>query len=344
MDKIEQTQLYTDFAGLDELRKGGLNNDKAALKKAAQHFESIFMKMMLKSMRQAEEVLADQDSPFNSQTAKFYRDMHDDQLAVNLSQTGALGLADLIVEQLDPNSQTYKNADVLRNNASLQQALNNPMQSFNLNQKPERDEITDLADLMNVEQANRFRAANAKYQANYELDALAAINQPQTDISFNSKQDFVDTLMPVAQKVADKLGLSPVAMIAQAALETGWGQKMIQNADGSNALNFFGIKADSRWAGDKTNVTSLEYRNGVAVREKSNFRSYQDIEQALQDYTQFINDNPRYNQALSVAHDPNAYVTELQNAGYATDPNYAQKIQTILKDSVFEPYINMLKF
>ena len=339
MDKLEQTQLYSDFSGLDSIRKGGLNNDKQALRKAAEHFESIFMKMMLTSMRQAEDVLADQDSPFNSQTTKFYRGMYDDQMAVELSKTGALGLADLIVDQMDPNSQSSKSAQVLRQGSNLQQALASPQfsnQAFKQEQDNESGldkELDTLAGLMNAEQVNRYKAANAKYLNQAQTNQLS--ESSSLPVEFSSKQDFVEKLMPIAEKVAEKLGLPPQALIAQAALETGWGQKMMQKADGSNALNFFGIKADNRWQGEKTFVTSLEYKNGVAVPEKSHFRAYQDIEQALDDYTQFIGNSPRYSQAVNVAHDPNAYFRELQNAGYATDPNYAEKIQSILNDAVF---------
>lgn len=342
MDKLEQSQLYNDFSGLDQLRQGGLKNDKQALRKAAEHFESIFMKMMLKSMRQAEEVLADKDSPFNSQTTKFYRDMHDDQMAMDLSQTGALGLADLIVQQLDPNSENFQSAQSLRPDGSLQQALQSPTHSQQLRatdnefDKP-LDESMRMAGLVQAEQLARYQHLQANQQPiSNELTHQSNAIHSSKVLNFESKQDFVDKLMPIAEKVAPKIGIEPQAMIAQAALETGWGQKMIQNSDGSNALNFFGIKADSRWQGDKAYVNTLEHRNGVAVQEKAHFRAYDNAHQALDDYTQFIQTNPRYSEAVSVAKDSNAYFTELQNAGYATDPNYASKIQAILKDSVFD--------
>ncbi|WAJ69423.1 flagellar assembly peptidoglycan hydrolase FlgJ [Catenovulum adriaticum] len=348
MDKLEQSQLYNDFSGLDELRQGGLKNDKQALRKAAEHFESIFMKMMLKSMRQAEEVLADKDSPFNSQTTKFYRDMHDDQMAMDLSQTGALGLADLIVQQLDPNPDNFQSAQSLRPDAGLQQALHSPKYAQQLRQTDSEfdkslDDSMQMANLVQAEQLARYQHLQPNQPlANEPIQQASAINSNKL-LSFESKQDFVDKLMPIAEKVAHKIGIEPQAMIAQAALETGWGQKMIQNSDGSNALNFFGIKADNRWQGDKAYVNTLEHRNGVAVQEKAHFRSYDNVHQALDDYTQFIQTNPRYSEAVSVANDSNAYFTELQNAGYATDPNYASKIQAILKDSVFKSS-SVLKF
>lgn len=349
MDKLEQSQLYNDFSGLDELRQGGLKNDKQALRKAAEHFESIFMKMMLKSMRQAEEVLADKDSPFNSQTTKFYRDMHDDQMAMDLSQTGALGLADLIVQQLDPNPENFQSAQSLRPDASLQQALQSPKytaQSAYANNEMGKplDETNQMANLVQAEQFARYQHLQTNQQTlSGEVTNQSNAINTRVELNFESKQDFVDKLMPIAEKVAHKIGIDPQAMIAQAALETGWGQKMIHNADGSNALNFFGIKADNRWQGDKAYVNTLEHRNGVTVKEKAHFRAYDNLHQALDDYTQFIQTNPRYSQAVSVANDSNAYFTELQNAGYATDPNYASKIQAILKDSVFKSS-SVLKF
>ncbi|MER2492614.1 flagellar assembly peptidoglycan hydrolase FlgJ [Catenovulum sediminis] len=331
MDKLDQAQMYTDFSGLNGLREAAQQNDEKALRKAAEHFESIFMKMMLKSMRQAEEVLADKDSPFNSQETKFYRDMHDDQMAVDLSSSGALGLADLIVEQLSPVKGQFMPAQALRGDASLQNAVENP-QVAAVNRR-----IYDA----------QLSAAEVKPQT-ADITQLSSAAKAESDISqpveFTSKQDFVEKLLPFAKNAAEKMGLPPLAMIAQAALETGWGQKMMKKFDGQNALNFFGIKADGRWDGDKMAVNTLEYRNGIAQMEKAQFRAYSQIKDSLEDYVSFIQSSPRYEEAVNSAQEPEKYFNALQKAGYATDPNYADKIMSVLKDSVFESFDNVLKF
>ena len=329
MDKLDQAQFVQDFSGLNGLREAAQSNpnDQKALRKAAEHFESIFMKMMLQSMRKAEEVLEDQDSPFNSQETKFFRGMMDDQMAVDLSSTGALGLADLIVEQLSPGAGNITAASMLRNDGQLARAQANPQAS----------QFIDSADKQAQKQAQHSSQFAATEQANKTQ------NQPEA-VEFANKQDFVDKLTPYATLAASKLGISPIAMIGQAALETGWGQKMMQKLDGSNALNFFGIKADNRWDGDKTTVNTLEYRNGVAQQEKANFRAYSNIAESMQDYADFILNSPRYQQAVEAADSAKNYFSELQKAGYATDPNYADKIMSVLKDSVFDSARDMLKF
>ncbi|WP_440904094.1 flagellar assembly peptidoglycan hydrolase FlgJ [Catenovulum sp. SX2] len=325
MDKLDQAQFVQDFSGLNGLREAAQSNpnDQKALRKAAEHFESIFMKMMLQSMRQAEEVLEDKDSPFNSQETKFFRGMMDDQMAVDLSSSGALGLADLIVEQLSPGSNNTMPASALRNDGQLARAQAQAKAQFNL-------------------------MAENNQNSNQTQQPLQAQNTNKTSneekIEFANKQDFVDKLMPYATMAASKLGISPIAMIGQAALETGWGQKMMQKLDGSNALNFFGIKADGRWSGDKTTVNTLEYRNGVAQQEKAHFRAYSNIAESMQDYADFILNSPRYQQAVESSDSAKSYFSELQKAGYATDPNYADKIMSVLKDSVFDSARDMLKF
>ncbi|EWH09953.1 flagellar rod assembly protein/muramidase FlgJ [Catenovulum agarivorans DS-2] len=321
MDKLDQAQFVQDFAGLNGLREAAQSNpnDQKALRKAAEHFESIFMKMMLQSMRQAEEVLEDKDSPFNSQETKFFRGMMDDQLAVDLSSTGALGLADLIVEQLSPGTGNITAASITRNDGQLSRAQAYP-------------------------QANQFSARAAEQPQANQTAVEQSTALPVERVEFANKQDFVDKLLPYATMAAEKLGISPIAMIGQAALETGWGQKMMQKFDGSNALNFFGIKADGRWDGDKTTVSTLEYKNGVAHQERAQFRAYSNIAESMQDYADFILNSPRYQQAVEVGKDVKQYFSELQKAGYATDPNYADKIMSVLKDSVFDSARDMLKF
>lgn len=132
------------------------------------------------------------------------------------------------------------------------------------------------------------------------------------------------------------LGIPPAAMVAQAALETGWGQKMIQNASGENANNFFGIKADQRWQGSDVAATTHEFKQGEMLQEKAKFRSYDDISQSFSDYVDFISKQDRYTDARKVAHSPENYFSELQKAGYATDPNYASKVMAVLKDAIFK--------
>ena len=138
------------------------------------------------------------------------------------------------------------------------------------------------------------------------------------------------TLWPHASEAAARLGLPPEALLAQAALETGWGRHVIRRADGGSSHNLFGIKADGRWQGERASTQTLEYVDGVAVRVRDHFRAYASHADSFNDYVDFLQRNPRYRDALQRTGDAAAYFSALQAAGYATDPAYATKIQRIL--------------
>jgi len=142
--------------------------------------------------------------------------------------------------------------------------------------------------------------------------------------------DFIKELMPHAQMVAKQLGIKPEVIVAQSALETGWGKHTMRHEDGSVSFSLFGIKADNSWTGDTVQVSTLEYKDGQLQKEMAQFRAYDSVGEAIQDYVSFIKGNTRYQQALKNEGDDAHYVQGLQKAGYATDPNYANKILNIL--------------
>jgi flagellar protein FlgJ len=147
--------------------------------------------------------------------------------------------------------------------------------------------------------------------------------------AFNSPKEFVESLYPQAIEAAEKLNIDPKALLAQAAVETGWGKYVIQQGDGNSSHNLFGIKADKRWNGDKAVVDTLEYVNNVPERQQAAFRSYSDFGGSLNDYVSFIKENPRYRNAIEQTESPNKYFSALQEAGYATDPVYADKVMSV---------------
>jgi flagellar protein FlgJ len=144
-----------------------------------------------------------------------------------------------------------------------------------------------------------------------------------------SADAFVDAITPHAERAAKELGIPARVLVAQAALETGWGQKAIRNADGSDSHNYFGIKAHGGWQGATTDTLTHEYVGGEKRAERAGFRSYGSVGEAFDDYVAFIKDNPRYADALRHGGDAQRYVAGLQQAGYATDPGYAAKIARI---------------
>jgi len=161
--------------------------------------------------------------------------------------------------------------------------------------------------------------------------------------TFNSPENFVSSLWPFAQKAAQELGVAPKVLLAQAALETGWGKAVNKHADGRSSYNLFNIKANGAWSGESVVVSTLEYEDGLARREKALFRSYSSFQDSFDDYVAFIKQNPRYQSALAKASDSQAYAHELQQAGYATDPEYSLKIIKIINGEPMEKAINQLK-
>jgi flagellar protein FlgJ len=147
-----------------------------------------------------------------------------------------------------------------------------------------------------------------------------------------SKDDFLRTLRPHAERAARELGVDPNALLAQAALETGWGRSVPCNANGDCSFNLFGIKAGNQWSGATVNVPTLEFEDGVAVRKVERFRAYESPADSFRDYAALISRNSRYADARGTGENVEAFAAALQQGGYATDPNYAQKISALASE------------
>jgi flagellar protein FlgJ len=146
----------------------------------------------------------------------------------------------------------------------------------------------------------------------------------------SSPEDFVSQVLPMIRQAAGSLGVSPKGLLAQAALETGWGQRMPRNADGTPSLNLFGIKAGDSWSGARATATTVEFKGGVAVSQRSAFRAYDSIQDSIRDFASLLQGSPRYRDAVAAGSDAQAYVAAIGSSGYATDPQYANKLNGIL--------------
>ena len=146
---------------------------------------------------------------------------------------------------------------------------------------------------------------------------------------FNNPIEFVKALWPMAEKIAQSMGMDPKILVAQAALETGWGKHISKDDEGKPSYNLFNIKADKQWDKGSVVTHTVEYEEGVAVKKHESFRQYKNFEESFQDYASFIASNPRYEKAINNTTNPEGYVNKLQQAGYATDPKYADKIMRI---------------
>jgi flagellar protein FlgJ len=322
MLKASNTDVYTDLNGLAQLKTAARKNSPEAVKAAAKQFEAIFVGNVLKSMRDAK--LADGIS--DNDQSKFYKEMYDQQLAVHLSGKPGVGLADLIVKQLtheDKKDDSRKMGieDYLNRSSSANKAVSRTPHAVS----------KAVATRENGDWIKQNKAVFRAYLQNKQpVKEFAEIKLKNGDARpIHSAGDFVEKLYPYAEQAAKELGVEPKVLLAQAALETGWGRSVIKNSDGSSSFNLFNIKAGKSWHGSHATVSTLEYENGVTHKERSGFRSYNSYRESFQDYVQFIKNNPRYRQALEHADNSQRYLHELQRAGYATDPGYARKIMGI---------------
>ncbi|MBA6291811.1 flagellar assembly peptidoglycan hydrolase FlgJ [Colwellia sp. MB3u-70] len=314
--RIADAQNFLDVNGLNSIRQDAKSGDKAgkkeALEQAAKQFEAIFMQMLMKSMRKAQEVL-ESDSPFNSESTKFYRDMHDQQMSLELSNNGALGLSELIVRQLGGDSENFTPHNILRSDGNL-----DSRGSLRISEPALLNNISTVKDSSAHQDPSKDRQTNGSIAA----QAASMMQSP----AFEQPKDFVSALTADAKRVQDKINVPFEVVIAQAALETGWGQKIIKTHSGESSNNLFNIKADSRWAGEKTHKETLEFENGAMVKKREPFRVYESIGQSVDDYLNLLTKSERYQGALENSANVEQFLHNLQSAGYATDPDYAKKI------------------
>src|SRR5258708_4123855 len=144
-------------------------------------------------------------------------------------------------------------------------------------------------------------------------------------------QAMFDKQVPLTlQRAAAAVGVNPLGLRAQAALETGWGQRTPRTADGSSSLNLFGIKAGDEWTGGRATADTVEFSNGVATPRRTAFRAYGSIEESVSDFANLLKNSPRYRDAIAAGGDVQAYIRSIGKSGYATDPEYANKLNQIL--------------
>ncbi|MFT5420283.1 MAG: flagellar protein FlgJ [Candidatus Endobugula sp.] len=317
-------QSYTDLHSLQNIRKLGSDDKEGALRQVAQQFESMFIQMMLKSMRSANEVFG-QDNPLNTSETKHHQEMYDSQLSLTLGESNNIGLADAFYRQMKNNYLSSSNTDESTTasspNANELTKLS-PSSEAPSSEAPSSEAIQPFFGNGSQSSHGNFSNSQTSSQRITDAKVLKDIQSPE---------DFIAKMTPYAKQAAEALGVDHRVLVAQSALETGWGEHVIRDQHGNQSFNLFNIKADSRWQGKSVSVPTIEYVGGVAQRENASFRRYASIDDSFTDYQQFLS-QPRYEKALAVTSDANLFVKELQNAGYATDPRYAEKIQSILEN------------
>ena len=343
VSRVESRSVYTDLSGLNEITRLGRENSPDAMRQVAQQFESVFLGIMLKAMRDANAVFSE-GNYLQSNEMDFHQENFDNQLSLHMSEGQGLGLADVLFEQM-MGQYGLQSPDAVA-----------PRRDWPLEQpRPVREAMPLAARVRTATPASAAPTQAAKSHADATpvaapitvavASAVApeATKQKAVSNPIESPQDFVHSLYPIAQEVAEELGVDPRVLLAQSALETGWGRQLANRPDGRSTHNLFGIKADARWDGERATVSTVEYRDGVARLEKASFRAYGSYEESFRDYVKFLQENPRYSEALDVAHSPEAFARRLQEAGYATDPVYASKITGVMNSPIMQSSLARLQ-
>ncbi len=326
---------YSDLNQLQELKAPSKRDQLDSIQKVAAQFESLFVNLIMKTMRQANQVLGE-DNPLNSQQTRFYQGMYDQELAQKLSGQGGLGLQEVLVRQLSPQGSSASTARESVSPGALQQRLSERRLTVAERRPHSAAGDTPVSDSPATGAVQPLIAGLPVPQEAESGTARGAVRQ-LIDAVFEGIDGqaiagptaFVQKLMPFAREAAERIGVPPQYLLAQAALETGWGKHLIGGSGEQSSHNLFGIKAHRDWPGDTRTVTTHEYRQGIAIRQQAKFRAYPDWSASFNDYVDFLQQNPRYEKALASTEKPERFLNELQRAGYATDPRYADKIQRI---------------
>ena len=301
---VVDPSLFADAQSLATLKRQAAAHDPQALKAAARQFESLFIDMMLKSARAANF----KDPLFGSSQSRFYQDLYDQQLSIELSKTHTFGLAEMLTQQL-------------RRQWSDGAASGAPQTSGT-------GPATDTAPIRRPAGTTASPVSPASAPSGSAAGTAATVSE-SAPVSPSEQAAFAHALLPDAEQAARQLGVSPVSLIAQAALETDWGRSLPRTAGGQSSNNLFGIKAGGGWNGSSMQSATHEYVNGTATAVRAPFRAYGSCSECFQDYTSLLSGNPRYAAALGTGSDVSAFASALQRAGYATDPNYASKLTAV---------------
>lgn len=271
--------LAVDARTLNSLKLQAGQNTPAVIKETAKQFEALFMRELLKSMREATM----KSGLMDSAQGDLGTDLLDQQFAVQMSgQPG--GLSDLIAQQL-----------------------------------------------------TRQMSGSQAPPASPPESTLSLSERTPTSVTGSGiapQAHFIQRHGEAAARVEKSSGIPASFMIGQAGHESGWGQREIKRPDGSPSFNLFGIKATPGWTGQVAQVTTTEYVNGSAQKTVAKFRAYDSYEDSFRDFSKLISQSPRYAQTRQQTGSVQAYANSLQNAGYATDPDYAAKLSRAINTTL----------
>lgn len=317
-----------DKQGVADLKRLSRAETPEALAAVAQQFETLFVGMLLKSMREAS---LGEDTLFGSSAQQTYQGMFDQQLALQTADRGMLGIGDLMLQQLQHQSVS---APVKVEMPKVLAAVD-PVDR--LPNRLDAAVVSAAQMLVGVEMQTKKQVPPVNQVPSAEvgpgglsdrddqkLAGIASLSKAQV-----TGDEFLQQIWPLAVATGKRLGVAPEAIAGQAILESGWGQKTIRHGDDRSSHNLFGIKAGPNWIGETVTVTTLEYDQGVATRQRATFRAYDSHAEAFADYADFLQQRSWYQGALDQGMNIAGFAGGLQQGGYATDPQYASKISRL---------------
>lgn len=314
-------QFALDLQGLQRLKQSARQDPASGLGEASRQFEAVLLQMMLKSMREA----GPQSGLLDSQPSRLYTEMLDQQWAQTLAGHG-LGLAEQIESQLRGQALGAAAPADDRLIAGIPRGTPRPLYGA-LQLEP--GEPASVSAAAPAQSSRTLPSAQAFAAPMRPLAVATARAETGGAEEGGHVAAFVARLQEPARAASRASGVPAELILAQAALETGWGRHEIATAGGGNSHNLFGIKAGANWQGPTTEVRTTEYVDGRPVSRIERFRVYESFAAAFTDYARLIGDNPRYSGVVD-APDAAQAARALQRGGYATDPAYADKLIAVM--------------
>jgi len=301
------SKLALDSNGLNNLRAAAKENSPEAIRETAKQFEAMFLNMMLKSMRDA----TPQESMFESDQTRTYTAMLDQQLSQSLASKG-MGLADVLIRQLTKSANSLPPEAISAGPFSASQGVAQSAGQLSGFVPQDGGEVSAIPAALIQGMVQEFSPP-------------ATRNQPEHVANFQQR------MIGHAQEASRATGIPAQFMVGQAALESGWGKHEIKHADGRPSYNLFGIKATGNWNGKVAETMTTEYINGEKVQRVEKFRAYDSYADSFRDFANLISKTPRYQAVMNNLQHLNGYAHALQQAGYATDPSYADKLIKVIQ-------------
>lgn len=312
--KIQQqpNRAAFDVQGAQDLRQKFQKDPKAGLQEAARQFENLFLQMVLKSMRDTVPT----DGLMQSDQTRFYNSLLDQQMAQNLAgSANGVGFARLIEQQMAGFFPQSAAESAEGDSAATANLAGHSLPSM----------------LQQAQQLRHYQVPSSlPTSAAYGVQAPVARGDADSRaVVSGSAQSFASAVWPHALEASRVTGIPPQFLVAQSALESGWGRSEIRHPDGRSSHNLFGIKAGKNWTGETVDAVTTEYVNGEAMQVTERFRAYPSYAEAFRDYANLLRNNPRYSGVIG-SQDGMEFARRLQQAGYATDPMYADKLSRII--------------